>query len=212
MESLHRPNHPTLLGSIHLTLLYYVLRICWAQSPVLDAEELGTKELALQKVTIWSGPCEAIEDSPAGARKALSNRRTERSDPGGQGTDLKGWVHGEERRGCLGGGGGRAVNNILDSGMSPKVPSRAGRLRWGSSVGAVGGGWKGRLGCLESDPAGLTMVKTLLEGEKGGSRATVQVEVQVRPSGWQRDVWLDAGSWAIPLPGSSFEPLASPHL
>lgn len=105
VESLHWPNHPTLLGSTHLTLLYHVLRICWAQSPVLDAEELGNKELALQKVTIWWGPCEAIEDSPAGARKALSNRRTERSDPGGKGTDLKGWVRGEERRGYLGGRG-----------------------------------------------------------------------------------------------------------
>lgn len=64
-------------------------------------------------------------------------------------------MHGEERRGCF--RGWKDYEQHFGFKNEPKV-SRTGRLRWGSSVGAVGGGWKGRFGYLESDPEGLTLV------------------------------------------------------
>lgn len=43
-ESLHWPSHRRFPGTIHLMVLYNMLKIYWARSPVLDAEELGKEE------------------------------------------------------------------------------------------------------------------------------------------------------------------------
>lgn len=75
-----------------------------------------------------------------------TNRRSKQSDPAGRVTDLKGWVHGEEGRGCF--WGWKGCEQHFGFRNEHEVSRRTGRLRWGSGVGAVGGAWKGRLGCL----------------------------------------------------------------